>query len=116
MYKLIPLLLTCFLLGACEQKPTQPSTKSSSDTLVPSSPRVVQPTIPSPPAAKQGTHLVGIDISKFQGDEIQTLNSQKDSLSFIFCKATGGETYVDPKFKTNWQTINERLSFCELSV
>lgn len=47
----------------------------------------------------------GVDISKFQGDEVDYLNEKKDSLHFIICKATEGVTYTDPEFQHNWQDI-----------
>lgn len=50
----------------------------------------------------------GIDISKYQGDEVDLLNKNKDSLSFIICKATEGITYTDPKFHQNWQLISAK--------
>lgn len=61
------------------------------------------------PAATVDTKpAYGIDISKFQGDEIDLLDQQQDSLSFVICKATEGITYTDPSFKNNWKTIPEK--------
>ena len=54
------------------------------------------------------TIVYGIDISKYQGDEVDLLNKKKDSLSFIICKATEGITYTDPKFHQNWQLISAK--------
>ena len=53
----------------------------------------------------EAPYVYGIDISSYQGDETDFLNKHKDSLGFVFCKATQGATYVDPDFKTNWSTI-----------
>jgi lysozyme len=50
----------------------------------------------------------GIDISKYQGDEIDFLTTKKDSLSFIICKATEGRTGRDSAFKNNWKMIREK--------
>lgn len=47
----------------------------------------------------------GIDISKFQGHEINDITTQNTDLSFVICKATGGITYTDPDFSDNWNTI-----------
>ena len=47
----------------------------------------------------------GIDISKYQGDEVAMLNKHKDALSFIICKATEGVTFTDPDFIMNWKLI-----------
>jgi lysozyme len=50
----------------------------------------------------------GIDISRYQGDEIDFLSKKKDTLQFIICKATGGITYTDPDFVYNWKMISEK--------
>jgi lysozyme len=52
--------------------------------------------------------VFGIDISRYQGNEINFLNQQVDKLSFIICKATEGITYTDPNFKTNWPAIQTK--------
>ena len=52
--------------------------------------------------------VFGIDISKYQGNEINSLNKQTDNLTFIICKATEGITYTDPDFKTNWPAIQAK--------
>jgi lysozyme len=49
----------------------------------------------------------GIDISHYQGNIMDKLSS-KDSIEFVFCKATQGITYTDPKFKANWAEIKEK--------
>ncbi|HCX21015.1 MAG: hypothetical protein CMB80_11925 [Flammeovirgaceae bacterium] len=48
----------------------------------------------------------GIDISHYQGTLAERLN-RKDSLHFIICKATQGDTYIDPDFRSNWREIKE---------
>lgn len=53
-------------------------------------------------------NVYGIDISKYQGNEINQLNKQTDPLTFIICKATEGITYTDPDFSTNWSTIQSK--------
>lgn len=50
----------------------------------------------------------GIDISKYQGDEIDFLNKNKDSLSFVICKATEGISIIDPDFRNNWTMIKTK--------
>lgn len=54
-------------------------------------------------------YIYGIDISHYQGDEVDfmTRNKNKDSIQFIICKATQGITYTDPDFKNNWNIISE---------
>lgn len=53
-------------------------------------------------------NVYGIDISKYQGNEINQLNKQTDPLTFIICKATEGVTYTDPDFSSNWSTIQSK--------
>lgn len=60
------------------------------------------------PHLQMSPYTYGIDISKYQGDEVNFLDFNQDSLSFVICKATEGTTVVDPDFKTNWQTITEK--------
>lgn len=50
----------------------------------------------------------GIDISKYQGNEVSMLDKQTDALTFIICKATEGITYTDPDFVTNWPLIQAK--------
>ncbi|MCG2611653.1 hypothetical protein LZZ90_09055 [Flavobacterium sp. SM15] len=63
--------------------------------------------------SKQNEHPVadsliyGIDLSHYQGDEIEYLNAKGTRLTFVICKATEGLTYTDPDFKTNWDMIDE---------
>jgi lysozyme len=54
-------------------------------------------------------YIYGIDISHYQGDEIDLITRSKnnDSIQFIICKATEGITYTDPDFKNNWNMISE---------
>ena len=102
----LPMLLLCFLLASCNsnQKPAHEkphaddvATEQETSTPYPSTP---------PPSTVEAPRLAnGIDISKFQGDEINTLSAQADGFSFVICKATEGRTYVDPNFKHNWEAI-----------
>ncbi|WP_166923038.1 glycoside hydrolase family 25 protein [Flavobacterium poyangense] len=52
--------------------------------------------------------VYGIDISRYQGNEIRFLNKQTNELSFVICKATEGITYADPNFKSNWSAIRSK--------
>ncbi len=52
------------------------------------------------PSSVQGP-LKGIDVSHFQG-VVQWKKVAKNKIYFAIAKATGGETYVDPQFATNW--------------
>ncbi|MDG1334176.1 MAG: GH25 family lysozyme [Crocinitomicaceae bacterium] len=50
----------------------------------------------------------GIDISKWQGDEMELLKKENDSLSFVISRSTLGITYTDPDFKNNWKLSKEK--------
>jgi lysozyme len=52
--------------------------------------------------------ITGIDISHFQGNEVDYLNKKGKQLDFIICKATEGVTYTDPDFKSNWDMIKQQ--------
>lgn len=52
------------------------------------------------------THY-GLDISHFQGNLMEVINP-RDSIKFIFCKATQGTTFLDPEFRTNWRLIQSK--------
>lgn len=52
--------------------------------------------------------ISGIDISHFQGNEIDSLTKNGTQLNFVICKATEGVTYTDPDFKTNWAMIKQQ--------
>jgi lysozyme len=56
--------------------------------------------------SKSNIHY-GIDISHFQGDIVKTLK-ESNILSFVICKATQGEYFVDPDFRSNWKEIKEK--------
>ncbi len=49
-------------------------------------------------------YYYGIDISKWNGNEASEI-PQKDSITFIICKATEGIHKIDRNFKKNWEII-----------
>jgi len=57
---------------------------------------------------KPGGPAYGIDISSYQGDEVDFLTKNKDNLTFVICKATEGLGYEDPDFDTNWVMIRKK--------
>lgn len=107
--------LTCFAVFAfilsCNS-PKQDNT-SSTDTTVTT-------TTTSTPAPDTNTttttssikfalpQAYGIDISKYQGDEIDFIDKKQDTLTFVICKATEGVTIIDPDFRNNWATITKK--------
>jgi lysozyme len=50
----------------------------------------------------------GIDISKSQGNLIDSIDTNNTDLAFVICKATGGITIQDPDFAHNWATIPQK--------
>jgi lysozyme len=50
----------------------------------------------------------GIDISRYQGDEMKFLDVKKDQLTFVICKATQGSRHIDPEFAYNWKEIEKK--------
>ena len=54
------------------------------------------------------TLTYGIDISRYQKYEIDSISAANDSLSFVICRATEGNTYIDPYFKLNWDNIRKK--------
>lgn len=61
---------------------------------------------PPKPLKSNSQRHYGMDISHFQGDLIEKL-STTDSISFVICKATQGDYFIDPDFHTNWTDIKE---------
>ena len=53
-----------------------------------------------------GSVHYGMDISHFQGNIMDAINST-DSLKFVICKATEGTGFQDPMFRSNWSKIKE---------
>ena len=62
----------------------------------------------SPPPKKEANPIYGIDISEWQGDIINSLTPTQDSLVFVFCKASQGVGFTDPRFKENWTAIKQK--------
>lgn len=91
-------LLFASLLTACG---TQPSNNSNANepTNTDTTKKVVTEDLPQ--------KYFGIDISQYQGNEMQEIGPE-DSLTFIICKATEGVTYVDPDFNSNRQLIESK--------
>ncbi|MEM9548357.1 MAG: GH25 family lysozyme [Bacteroidota bacterium] len=55
---------------------------------------------------KSKTNLQGIDISAYQ-PHVDWSKVKEDNISFVFIKATGGRTYVDPSFKQHWASAGK---------
>ncbi len=91
------ILFVC-LLTACGTTPS-----NNSDTTEPTNTNTTK---------KEATEdlprkYYGIDISQYQGNEMQEIGPE-DSLTFIICKATEGITYVDPDFNSNRKLIESK--------
>ena len=92
-YKTV-LVVTALILFACQSK-------NNSKT------KEIAPSFSITTTIKNNKNLnsYGLDISKYQGNEIILLDKKSDSISFVICKATEGITYTDPKFSENWSMI-----------
>lgn len=86
------------LLAACGTKPSNNS-NTNEPTNTDTTKKVVTEDLPR--------KYYGIDISQYQGNEMQEIGPE-DSLTFIICKATEGVTYVDPDFNSNRQLIESK--------
>lgn len=94
--RIIISMLLASVLCSC-RSPVENQAKT--DTVKTSSAKII-------PGGPSG--LYGIDISAYQGDEIDLLNNKQDTLSFIICRATLGVTVTDPDFKNNWTLIPQK--------
>lgn len=72
-------------------------------TIDPAPADTVKDTMPD--VSNGSLFLYGIDISSYQGNEIEFLLSKQDSLSFVICRATLGITFTDQDFANNWKLI-----------
>jgi len=95
----------CFLLLSCN---SGSSSQDAAAALGENNLSENQKKLSNDSSSQDNTTAYGIDISKFQGNEIDFLNLKKDSLTFVICKATEGITYTDPEFANNWKTIPEK--------
>lgn len=78
----------------------KPPEKVSTDTITNTIPQTKTET----KAQTKDKKLQGIDISHFQGN-INWQAFTKNQFEFVFVKATGGETFIDPKFSSNWHAL-----------
>lgn len=82
--------------------PTNPVENKDKDST-----KAIAP-IDNPEKVSDQSPVYGIDISKYQGDEMDLLNKSEDSLSFVICRSSQGITYTDPNFSKNWKEIKEK--------
>lgn len=54
-----------------------------------------------------GFEIHGIDVSHHQ-NKINWNAVKKDSIDFVFMKATEGENFLDPRFKKNWRKAQQK--------
>ncbi len=101
------ILVVCFFQISCESNPHNSNSSNKDNT--PAKEAESKPNTSTPDLLEETSLPAnGIDISKYQGDEIAFLDKKQDSLSFIICKATEGISYTDPKFKSNWEAIRQK--------
>jgi len=99
---LIYLILFAFI-GACNNPQKNSDQKTSAKTDNSKGHSTEEPIIKTPTADKI-EKLQGIDISHYQTG-IDWNKVKEDQIAFVFIKATGGETYVDPSFSTHWSDV-----------
>lgn len=63
------------------------------------------------PIDNPGDFIYGVDISHWQGNIARTPGDLSDSLHFIICKATEGETFVDSEFLANKKYLDSTKKF-----
>jgi len=108
-YKTIALSIS-ILLCACQSKTANNKTGVSENNASVKKEAATNAidTLNTTKAINKASFVYGIDISKYQGDEIDFISKKTDSLNFVICKATEGITYTDPDFTHNWTTIAEK--------
>ncbi len=50
----------------------------------------------------------GIDFNHWGGDDLSKVLSDNKSITFAIIKATDGETYTNPNFKTDWEVLKKK--------
>ncbi|MBL4604117.1 MAG: hypothetical protein JKY02_00165, partial [Flavobacteriaceae bacterium] len=91
------ILLGVLILQSCTKKPKKEVAKTTEKKEAPVKKKKVV----------EQPFVYGIDISSYQGDEVNFINTHKDSLGFVICKATQGAYFTDPNFHTNWPKIKK---------
>lgn len=104
--KQLLLFISITFFCSCITEEQDEKTSSATDTIVPVD-TVKKVILTQRPTTAEG-FVYGIDISKYQGDEIDFLNRKQDTLTFVICKATQGLTISDPDFSNNWKTITAK--------
>ncbi|MGB8194253.1 MAG: GH25 family lysozyme [Chitinophagaceae bacterium] len=104
------LLLASMVILSCNSKQSTDTTTSENNTTTKdtTASSTVQDVAASSAPKNNIPFVYGIDISKYQGDEIEFISSKNDTLTFVICKATEGLTGKDPDFNTNWNTIDQK--------
>ncbi|SEB37558.1 lysozyme [Tenacibaculum sp. MAR_2009_124] len=91
IYYLMCITLSLIMLGSCITKNKKGSTNHNMGVV----------------EKKKEQFVCGIDISHYQGNEIDSMFNDTNNLHFVICKATEGVTIIDPLFNKNWKTIKE---------
>ena len=102
MKNLLIYFAVLFLISSCQNSPKpvkeqQAKTSDNTESNGPKSAILKAPTKSPSPTTK----LEGIDVSSYQS-RVEWNKVKADNINFVFVKATGGETYVDPLFKQHW--------------
>lgn len=101
--------IATILLVACNTTTSkEQSNTASKDSTVTTAPDQNVTASPADTSKNSNLPAYGIDISKYQGDEIEFLQKKGDSLTFIICRASLGRTGGDQDFTNNWKMIPQK--------
>lgn len=105
-YPLLALLLIGFAACTTETNSDDSSEKETDNSS--ESTEKEESTTPDEEEVVEASITYGIDISKYQGDEMSLLTKENDSLNFVICRSSEGITYIDPTFSNNWKLCKEK--------
>ena len=105
-YFKILIVLCITLIYACADAKKETTPAKTEKTEKPT--QKEEPVKPKEKVVENTKPAFGIDISFYQGNEIDDLEKSRDSIDFIICKATQGTGIVDPMFQHNWKVAKEK--------
>lgn len=91
------LLIIIVFTSACNSKEKPVDTEKTTVVKIDSTKKKEPKIVEIKPA-------MGIDVSHFQG-EINWEEIKENRITFAYSKATEGNTYIDPKFYENWESM-----------
>ncbi|MDF1695876.1 MAG: GH25 family lysozyme [Saprospiraceae bacterium] len=108
MKSLLFTLIGSVLILSCQNQPNP--TESTNKTQSEATSTAVDTNLSTEKAATKTTtdkeQLEGIDVSHYQ-TTIDWGKAKESNVSFVFIKATGGESYIDPTFTNHWKNAKD---------